>query len=101
MFEDSNARWIRRRSRSWKAPTIPPRPIELWRLRGATNDVRGLAIETSFGYALGVELDTELVLLFLQPSVERLVAYADRLEAALIGHGWRPIDEDRAGRESA
>ena len=26
-------------------------PHELWRLRGATDDLRGLAIETSFGYA--------------------------------------------------
>ena len=37
-------------------PAATP-PIELWRLRGATDDLRGLAFETSFGYALGLELD--------------------------------------------
>ena len=45
--------------------------------------LRGLAVETSFGHALGLELDTELVLLHLQPSLDALLAYAARLEAAL------------------
>ena len=70
----------------------PSRPLELWRIRGATDDLRGLAIETSFGYALGLELDSELVLLHLQPSLEVLVAYADRIESALLAQGWRRID---------
>ena len=77
--------------------------IELWRLRGATDDLRGLAIETSFGYALGLELDSELVLLHLQPTLECLVAYADRLEAALLKQGWQTIDEpatERSGHAS-
>jgi len=69
-----------------------PRPLELWRIRGATDDLRGLAIETSFGYALGLELDHELVLLHLQPSLEVLVAYADRIEAALLAQGWQRLD---------
>jgi hypothetical protein len=69
-----------------------PRPIVLWRLRGATDDLRGLAIETSFGYALGLELDTELVLLHLQPSLECLIAQADRLVAALVGQGWKIVE---------
>ena len=67
------------------------RPLELWRARGATDDLRALAIETSFGYALGLELDHELVLLHLQPSLEVLVAYADRIEAALLAQGWARI----------
>ena len=67
----------------------------LWRLRGATDDLRGLAIETSFGYALGLELDAELVLLHLQPNFECLIGYADRLESALIKQGWRSVEERR------
>lgn len=63
---------------------------ELWRLHGATDPLRGLAVETSFGYALGLELDGELVLLHLQPSLDALVAYAERLEVALRAQGWRP-----------
>ena len=66
--------------------------IELWRLRGAAVDLRGLAIETSFGYAFGLELDTELVLLHLQRTVESMVAYADRMESALIAQGWHVIE---------
>jgi hypothetical protein len=60
-------------------------------VRGASDDLRGLAIETSFGYALGLELDRELGLLHLQPSLEVLVAYADRIEAALLAQGWQRI----------
>jgi hypothetical protein len=63
------------------------RPIELWRLHGSTDDLRGLAFETSFGYALGLELDGELVLLHLQPNLEQLVAFADRIQAALEAQG--------------
>ena len=77
--------------RTSHAPTASS-PLELWRIRGATDDLRGLAIETSFGYALGLELDPELVLLHLQPSLEVLVAYADRIEAALLAQGWQRID---------
>jgi hypothetical protein len=73
------------------------RPIELWRLRGATDDLRVLAIETSYGYALGLELDTELVLLHLQPSLDSLVATAERIETALIAKGWQLITA-RGGR---
>jgi hypothetical protein len=75
-----------------------PPPIELWRLRGATDDLRGLACETSFGYALGLELDTELVLLHLQPTLEILIAYADRIHAALQAQGWAPVDESSSQR---
>ena len=81
-----------RQSRAAHAPSGSTRtPHELWRLRGATDDLRGLAIETSFGYALGLELDTELVLLHLQPNLDSLVSYADRLETALRAQGWQPV----------
>ena len=70
-----------------------PQSTVLWRLHGATDDLRGLAIETSFGFALGLELDSELVLLHLQPNFDSLVAYADRLESALIKQGWQTIEE--------
>jgi len=73
-------------------PPTASSPLELWRIRGTTDDLRGLAIATSFGYALGLELDAELVLLHLQPSLEVLVAYADRIESALLAQGWRRID---------
>ena len=76
---------------SFTEPTRAVSPIELWRLRGATDDLRGLAIETSFGYALGLELDAELVLLHLQPSLDSLVATAERIESALIAQGWHLI----------
>ena len=75
-----------------------PPPIELWRLRGATDDLRALAFETSFGYALGLELDAELVLLHLQPSLESLVAYADRIQAALQAHGWSVVEDSSTKR---
>src|SRR5258705_9251961 len=64
---------------------------ELWRLRGATDDLCGLAIETSFGHALALELDHELVLLHLQPSVDVLLAYADRIQSALLAQGWQGL----------
>ncbi len=76
---------------SFAEPLRTVSPIELWRLRGATDDLRGLAIETSFGYALGLELDAELVLLHLQPSLDSLVATAERIESALIAQGWHLV----------
>jgi hypothetical protein len=75
-----------------------PPPIELWRLRGAADDLRALAFETTFGYALGLELDTELVLLSLQPSLDTLVAYAERIQLALQPQGWTPVEDSLTGR---
>ena len=68
------------------------RPMELWCIRGATDELRGLAIETSFGYALGLELDHELVLMHLQPSLDALIAYAHRIESALLAQGWQRLN---------
>ncbi len=79
-----------------RASRTTPTPIVLWSLRGATDTLRGLAIETSFGYALGLELDGELVLLHLQPTVETLVAYAERFETALVAQGWHALDTPRS-----
>ena len=76
-------------------------PIVLWSIRGATDDLRGLAIETSFGYALGLELASELVLLHLQPSLEVLVEYAERIETALLAQGWQRIEDPRSHKERA
>jgi hypothetical protein len=79
---------LRARSR---APSRTGPSIELWRLRGQKDVLRGLVIETSFGYGLGLELDTELIMLFLQPNLDTLVAKADRIETALKAQGWRLI----------
>jgi|SRR5258708_875048 len=64
---------------------------ELWRMRGATDDLCGLAIETSFGHAFALELDHELVLLHLQPSIDVLIAYAERIQSALLAQGWQGV----------
>lgn len=79
-------------------PGSEPSPIELWRLRGATDDLRALACETSFGYALGLELAGELVLLHLQPTLEVVIAYADRIETALRGQGWALVTDSSTQR---
>jgi hypothetical protein len=91
MMEMNRAHPMEKPPTSWPAARPFTAPIELWRLRGATDDLRGLVIETSFGYAFGLELDAELVLLLLQPSLERFIEYADRLEGALLKQGWRLI----------
>jgi hypothetical protein len=75
--------------------------LELWRVRGASDELRGLAIDTSFGCALGLELDHELVLLLLQPSLEVVVAYATRIETALLAHGWQRLPDPPLAHRSA
>jgi hypothetical protein len=62
-------------------------------MRGATDDLRGLLFETSFGVALGVELANELVLLQLQPNLDALAAYAERIESTLINQGWHVVPD--------
>jgi hypothetical protein len=61
--------------------------------------LRGLAFETSFGYAFGLELEAELVLLHLQPTLDMLVAYADRIHTALQAQG-RALVEDSSMKGS-
>jgi hypothetical protein len=85
-------------SRSSRRSRLGPPPIELWRLRGANDELCGLAFETSFGYALGLELDAELVLLHLQPNLESLIAYADRIHAALQTLGWALVSHSSIQR---
>jgi hypothetical protein len=75
-----------------------PSPIELWRLHGATDDLRALAFETSFGYALGLELDAELVLLHLQPTLDSVIAYANRMHTAVQAQGWALVEESSTQR---
>ena len=70
-----------------------PLTIVLWRLHGATDDLRALLIETSFGYAFGLELDAELVSLYLHTTLDGLIASADHVEAALLAQGWRVIPD--------
>ena len=50
---------------------------------------------------LELELASELVLLHLQPSLEVLVEYADRIETALLAQGWRRIDPCPPTKERA
>src|SRR4029078_6266724 len=89
-----HASWRTRRDRRHRESP----PIALWRLRGATDELRGLAFETSFGYALGLELDAELVLLHLQPNLESVIAYADRIQAALQAQGWALVEDSSTQR---
>jgi hypothetical protein len=56
-------------------------------------------LRTSFGYALGLELDTELVFLHVQPNLEQLVAFADRIHAALQAQGWPSRSHPQQGVE--
>jgi hypothetical protein len=77
---------------AFRRPWHTPVAMELWRFRGARDELRGLAIETSFGYAFGLELATELVLFHLFRNLESMVACADRVETALVAQGWEPVD---------
>jgi hypothetical protein len=70
---------------------VTPHRVLLWRLHGATNDLACAAVETSYGYALCLELDGEPVLLELQRSLEALTAKASRLEASLLARGWEML----------
>ncbi len=97
MSEARSAGHVPRRTRRDRRPRESP-PIELWRLRGAIDELRGLAIETSFGYALGLELDAELVLLHLQPTLESVIAYADRIQVALQAQGWALVEDSSLQR---
>jgi hypothetical protein len=73
--------------------SVRPHRVLLWRLHGATNDLACVAVETSFGYALCLELEGEPVLLELQRSLELLIAKATRLEVSLLARGWEICSE--------
>jgi hypothetical protein len=70
---------------------VTPHRVLLWRLHGATNDLACVAVETSYGYALSLELGGEPILLELQRSLETLAAKAGRLERWLLTHGWEIV----------
>jgi hypothetical protein len=50
-----------------------------------------VAVETSYGYALSLELGGEPILLELQRSLETLAAKAGRLERWLLTRGWEIV----------
>ena len=70
---------------------VTPHRVLLWRLHGATNDLACAAVETSYGYALCLELGGEPILLELQRSLELLTAKASRLEGSLLARGWEIV----------
>lgn len=53
-------------------------PLVLWRLQGAESELRCVAIITSFGYGLALELAGEVILLELQRTIEHLTAKSAR-----------------------
>ncbi len=67
--------------------------VVLWRLKGAVEQLVCVSVTTSFGYALGLELGAELILLELQPNLELLVAKSSRLERWLLARGWLAIEQ--------
>jgi hypothetical protein len=97
MFEDRDA-WIRRPPRSWRTPSITPHLIELWCVEKDTDQVRGLAMETPVGYALGIDFAVRLM---YHPDLEDLITAADRLEAAFLAQGWRALHAHGARKEEA
>ena len=60
--------------------------------------VRGLAVETCFGYAFALEVDGERIEQRLDAGVDALLARADRVEASLLAQGCRPIEDRRPRR---
>jgi hypothetical protein len=70
---------------------VTPHRVLLWRLHGATNDLACAAVETSYGYALCLELGGEPILLELQRSLETLATKASRLETRLLTRGWEIV----------
>jgi hypothetical protein len=71
-----------------------PDPIVLWRFHGAKHDLRGLVFVTSFGYGFGLELAAQPIWFQLQPSLERLVDFANSLQSALLADGWQAIEAE-------
>ena len=68
--------------------------VTLWRLHRAADDLECVAVVTSCGYALSLELAGEPILLELQRSIEQLVCKANRLEAWLLTQGWQVASAD-------
>jgi hypothetical protein len=66
--------------------------VVLWRLHGALDDLECMAISTSYGYALSLELAGEPILLELQRTVADLTDKAGRLESWLLTQGWQARD---------
>jgi hypothetical protein len=77
-----------------------PDPIVLWKFHGAKHDLRGLVFVTSLGYGFGLEMAAVPLWYRLQPSLERLVEFANGLESALVADGWQPMDAELFGSAS-
>lgn len=75
------------------------RPVVLWRMWGDIEPLTCAAITTSFGYALGLTLGGELILLDLQPSLDHLVSTSNRLERWLLSRGWTATQPDSVGHQ--
>jgi hypothetical protein len=77
MIDTSSAPRARRHPDARAAHERVPRRTELWRLLGgAMGDLCAVVIETSVGWALGLELATELLEQFFQPSLVGLALEA-------------------------
>lgn len=83
-----------RSSHSELQPRLRQRLV-LWQLRGAIDDLVCVVSPTAYGYTLGLELAGDPILVELQPSVERLVDKASRVERWLLTQGWQPVSCER------
>jgi len=63
-------------------------PLPLWELRRGDHELLCATVFTRFGCALALALSGELIAFELEPTVERLVDRAERLETGLLAHGW-------------
>jgi hypothetical protein len=99
MFEPRGARRECRHPDACACQERAPRRIELWRLHGVKGDLCGAAIETRDGWALRLELDSELLQQLFQPSLVGLALEAARLKAMFSG--WALIDEEGGRKEDA
>jgi hypothetical protein len=85
----------------WRSATNRTRaghPIELWRLRSPRGELRGLGVETPLGHVFFVEPITDTVLARLHPSAKAMVAFAERVKAALVAEDWKAVEEPHEWR---
>ena len=73
-------------------------PIELWRLRCPRGEIRGLAVQTAFGHVFFLDPITDTVLARLHPTAKAMVAFAERVKAALVAEDWQVVEEPHEWR---
>jgi type IV secretory pathway VirB2 component (pilin) len=94
MFEPRGARRECRHPDACACHERAPRRIELWRLHGVKGELCGAAIETRVGWALRLELDSELLQQLFQPSLVGLAFRSRSAEGHVRGlaigrrRGW-------------